>query len=297
MMRHFAMRSGATKMSFRILTRFVVVAMLMSAAQIGLAFQAPAAQSVAPANEDGRPRNGEKDKTTGEKPNNIANDAKIAERLSPSETLSASEEVAIQAQINSVYQGFYNSYRLAPGDVVGIYIEKHPEDSVDKVAVSPVGRIYFPLLGDIPVVGKTLPQLQEAMSVAVAEYIKDPKLTLALLEAHSSKIGVLGDVRTPGMMVMTRPLRLLDVITLAGGIADTGSSDVSILRQYEDGRVQVLRANVKKILKGKAGPEENLYLRAGDTVIVHGNMFKTFGRISSFVGLASFAAFLSRGAN
>jgi polysaccharide export outer membrane protein len=227
---------------------------------------------------------------------NGSKSAQASERLSPSEDIGASEEAVIQSQINSVYQSFYNSYRLGPGDVIGIYIDKHPEDSVDKVAVSPVGRIYFPLLGDIAVVGKTLPQLQEAFNTSVAEYIKDPRITLALLEAHSAKFGVLGDVRAPGMMIMAKPTRLLDAITMAGGITDTGSSNVSILRQYEDGRVQVLKADVKKILKGKASPEENLFLRSGDTVIVHGNIFKTVGRIGSFVGLASFAAFMARGA-
>ncbi|HZM87680.1 MAG TPA: hypothetical protein VFF31_14260 [Blastocatellia bacterium] len=84
-------------------------------------------------------------------------------------------------------------------------------------------------------------------------------------------------------------------ITLAGGILDTGSSSVSILRQFEDGRVQVLTANIKKILKGKASPEENAYLRWGDTVIVHGNLFKTMTRISSLVGVTTLVTFLTRG--
>lgn len=216
--------------------------------------------------------------------------------LNPGEATTPAEEAAIQSQIDAIYRGFYASYRLGPGDVIGIYIDKHREDSVEKVAVSPVGRVYFPLLGDIPVAGKTLPQLQGYFTNAAAEFIREPRVTLALLEAQSAKIGVLGDVKTPGVMVMTRPLRVLDAITQAGGILDTGSSTVSILRQYEDGRVQVLKADVKKILKGKASPEENAYLRAGDTLIVHGNLIKTLMKVSNMVGIASFATFIARGA-
>lgn len=216
--------------------------------------------------------------------------------LGPGEMVTPSEDAAIQTQINAVYSSFYNSYRLGPGDVLAIYIDKHPEDSVQRVAVSPVGRIYFPLMGDVTVVGRTLPQLQEYFTNATAEFIKDPRLTLALLEAQSAKIGVLGDVKTPGVTVMTRPLRVLDAITLAGGILDTGSSNVSILRQYEDGRVQVLKADVKKILQGKANPEENAFLRPGDTVIVHGNLFKTITKISSLVGVTSLVTFMTNGA-
>jgi protein involved in polysaccharide export with SLBB domain len=106
---------------------------------------------------------------------------------------------------------------------------------------------------------------------------------------------VLGDVKNPGVMVMTRPLRVLDAITQAGGILDTGSTSVSILRQFEDGRVQMLTADVKKILKGKANPEENAFLRPGDTVVVHGNLFKTITKLSSVVGVTSLVTFLSRG--
>ncbi|HVG18580.1 MAG TPA: polysaccharide biosynthesis/export family protein [Blastocatellia bacterium] len=209
--------------------------------------------------------------------------------------VSSPDEAAIQAQINSVYQNFYTSYRLGPGDLIGIYIDKHPEDSVERVAVSPVGKIYFPLLGNVTVVGKTLPQLQEYFSTAVAEFIKEPRVTLSLLEAQSAKIGILGDVRSPGLMIMTRPLRVLDAITQAGGILETGSQSVSILRQYEDGRVQMLSVDVKRILKGKASPEENAYLRAGDTIIVHGNLFKKVGKLTSMMGVTGLVTFLMRG--
>jgi len=57
----------------------------------------------------------------------------------PSADTSA-EEAAIQAQINSVYQQFYNSYRLGAGDVVAIHIDKHPEDSVKGLRFRPSGR-------------------------------------------------------------------------------------------------------------------------------------------------------------
>lgn len=242
---------------------------------------------VSPGADDSRPRTVKKDTK-----NTAATDSRP---LNPADAISPAEEAAIQAQINGVYQSFYNSYRLGPGDIIGIYIDKHPEDSVERVTVSPVGKIYFPLLGNLTVVGKTMPQLQEYFTTAVTEYIREPRVTLALLEAQSAKVGVLGDVKNPGVLVMTRPLRVLDAIAMTGGILDTGSQMVSVLRQYEDGRVQMLTVDVKKILKGKAGPEENAYLRSGDTVIVYGNLFKKLGKISSVVGVTTLFTFLSRG--
>jgi polysaccharide export outer membrane protein len=216
--------------------------------------------------------------------------------LNSADDTSPSEDAAIQAQINSVYQGFFNSYRLGAGDAVAIYIDKHAEDSVPRAVVSPVGQIYYPLLGNVVVAGKTMSQLQDYFTSSVSEFIKDPRVTVSLLEANSAKVGVLGDVHTPGVLALARPMRVLDAITAAGGILDTGSaSKVSLLRQYEDGRVQMLAVNVKKILEGKAGAEENVYLRAGDTVIVHGNLFKKITKISSLVGVTTFISFLTRG--
>ncbi|HJQ23222.1 MAG TPA: polysaccharide biosynthesis/export family protein [Blastocatellia bacterium] len=248
---------------------------------------------VSPSSDEARPR------TVKKAPDKAAVAAKEATNdarpVNPVEPTAASDEAAIQSQINAVYQSFYSGYRLGPGDVIGIHIDKHNDDSVEKATVSPVGRIYFPLLGSLVVVGKTVPQLQEYLTNAVAEFIRDPRLAVVLIEAQSAKFGVLGDVKNPGLMVMTRPIRVLDAITMAGGILDTGSQQVSVLRQFEDGRVQVMSADVKKILKGKANPEENLYLRAGDTVIVHGNLFKTLTKVSNLVGVTSLVTFLSRG--
>jgi polysaccharide biosynthesis/export protein len=272
------------------------VAFVIIATIIGLSSIAPAqdlTKLVSPSSDEARPRSIKKhdDKEAITK-TAAAGDARP---VNPVDTASPTDEAAIQAQINSVYQNFYSGYRLGPGDIIGIYIDKHPEDSVDKVTVSPVGRVYFPLLGSLVVVGKTVPQLQEYLTNAVAEFIREPRVTLVLLEAQSAKFGVLGDVKNPGLLVMTRPLRVLDAVTMAGGILDTGSQQVSVLRQYEDGRVQVITADVKKILKGKANPEENFYLRAGDTVIVHGNLFKTLTKLSNVVGVTTLVTFLSRG--
>ena len=209
---------------------------------------------------------------------------------------SVSDEAAIQSQINSVYQSFHSSYRLGPGDVIAIYVDKHPEDTLVKAVVSPVGQVYYPLMGNVTVVGKTLPQLQTYFTTSISEFIKEPRVTVALLEVNSAKIGVLGEVRTPGVLIMNRPMRVLDAITSAGGITDLGNaSSVSILRQYEDGRVEMVTTNVKKILKGKADPEENAYLRAGDTIIVHGNLYKKIGKVSGLVGVTSFITFLTSG--
>src|SRR5437588_628480 len=171
-------------MAKRIVSLTLVILINICAVEVALASQKKS-QAVSATLSDSRPR------TVAQKGDQGA--LVDTRPLNAGEVASPGDEAAIQSQINAVYSGFYNSYRLGPGDVIAIYIDKHPDDSVQRVAVSPVGRIYFPLLGDVSVVGKTLPQLQEYFANSVAEFIKDPRLTLALLEAQSAKIGGRGD--------------------------------------------------------------------------------------------------------
>jgi polysaccharide export outer membrane protein len=207
-----------------------------------------------------------------------------------------SEESLVQAQISRAYRDFRDSYRLGPGDVIAVRIDRHPEDSLDRAVVSPFGDIYHPLLGNVPVAGKTLSQLEERLAMSLSEYIREPRVVLSLLEANSAKVGVLGQVKEPGVKVMARPMRVLDAIALAGGLTDSGnSSSVAVLRQSEDGQIKLLRFNLKRILEGKAGPEENFQVRAGDVILVHDNKLKKLSAISDLLGIGSFIGFLLRG--
>jgi protein involved in polysaccharide export with SLBB domain len=103
-------------------------------------------------------------------------------------------------------------------------------------------------------------------------------------------------VPRPGIVVMSRPMRLLDAISEAGGFSDTGKkSSVEVLRQQPDGTRVPMRVDVKKYLEGKGNPESNITLQAGDLVVVHGNTRKTLGTIGALAGLGSFVGVIARG--
>ena len=192
-----------------------------------------------------------------------------------------------------IYREFYNSYKLGPEDQLAFRIQGQPDYSMESVTISPVGRIYHPLLGEVDVAGMTVPRLKERLTIELSQYIIDPKVSISLLSANSAKIGVLGDVPHPGIVVMARPMTILDALAASGGIADSGSkSNVTLLRQMGGGRSQITNVNVKRILEGKANPEENLALQAGDTIIVHGNMRKKITAFTSMLGFGQFLGFV-----
>jgi polysaccharide export outer membrane protein len=192
-----------------------------------------------------------------------------------------------------IYLEFYNTYRLGPADEIAIRVTGQPDYTIERAKVSPTGSVYHPLLGDVEVAGMTVPRLAKRLTKDLGEYLIDPKVSVALLEANSAKIGVLGDVIHPGILIMNKPMNVLEAITASGGVADTGNkSGVIVLRQLRDGRAQTFKVNVKRILEGKAGVEENLPLQAGDTVIVNGNTKKKLAYILSLAGFGSFVTFI-----
>ena len=193
-----------------------------------------------------------------------------------------------------LYREFYDTYRLGPADEIAIRVTAQPDYTLERVKVSPTGSVYHPLLGDVDVAGMTVPRLTRRLTEEMSEYLVNPKVSVSLLEANSAKIGVLGDVLHPGILIMSKPMNVLDAITASGGVADTGDkSGVIVLRQLRDGRAQTFKVNVKRILEGKAGVEENVTLQAGDTVIVNGNTKKKMTYILSLAGFGSFLSFIS----
>ena len=172
----------------------------------------------------------------------------------------------------------------------------NPDYTLEKVEITPVGSIYHPLLGEVQVVGLTKTRLEEKLTVDLSEYILKPRVTIALLDARSARIGVLGEVINPGVIVMARPMTVLDAIVAAGGFTEFGDrSAVEVHRNRGDGTYNRMKINLKSILDDKASPEENILLKAGDAVTVCGNKKKALTRIASYVGFANFLTFLSVG--
>jgi polysaccharide biosynthesis/export protein len=208
----------------------------------------------------------------------------------------ASAVEANSPYLDRAFRIYNENYRLGPGDEISVRVKGQPAYSLEKTKVSPTGSIYHELVGEVSVVGLTTTQLTERLANDLSEYLKNPQVSVQLVEAASAKISVFGEVHRPGIVVMSRPMRLIDAISEAGGFSDTGKkSSVEVLRQQPDGTRVPMRVDVKKYLEGKGSPESNITLQAGDLVMVHGNTRKTLGTIGSIAGLGSFVGVIARG--
>lgn len=78
------------------------------------------------------------------------------------------------------------------------------------------GIIDFPVLGKIPVAGKSLDEIKEDMYTRLQPYLQDAAVNIRFL---NFKISVMGEVNLPGVQRISNPrLTLLEALSLAGDL-------------------------------------------------------------------------------
>ncbi len=87
-------------------------------------------------------------------------------------------------------------YRLGSGDKLRVIVFGE-ESLTGEFLISGVGKISFPLIGEIDALGKTIPELQAAIEAKLADgYLKQPKVSAEVLNYRPFYI--LGEVMKPG---------------------------------------------------------------------------------------------------
>ncbi len=166
-----------------------------------------------------------------------------------------------------------NYYYVAPEDVISIMIWNHPEfgysaegaaapaamstssgdsnttaspllpsvgtlsavgsNAGSNYLINPDGDIFFPLLGNVSVAGKTTDQIRLQIAGLLAKYIHNPQVDVRVTTFRSHKVYVMGEVNKPGLQNITDiPISITDAITLAGGMnVDTADpSEIYVIR-------------------------------------------------------------------
>jgi polysaccharide export outer membrane protein len=158
-------------------------------------------------------------------------------------------------------------YVIGPQDVLGINFWRDTDMTGD-VTVRPDGRITLPLLGDLQAAGLTPEALKASIHTAASKLIEDPTITVIVRQINSRKVFITGQVTTPGAHVLTGPLTVMQLISLAGGLTEFAKKkDITVMRTNADGKQVVLRFNYNDVARGK-GLSQNVVLKPGDTVVV-----------------------------
>src|SRR5256885_303777 len=121
-------------------------------------------------------------------------------------------------------------YRIGPEDVLNINIFEAQELNRE-VRVSAGGDISLPLLGSVRAAGLTPRELEFVLQELLHRtYMKDPHVSVFVHEMQSHPVSVMGAVRRPGVFQIRGSKTLLEVLSLAEGLADDAGETVIILR-------------------------------------------------------------------
>ncbi|MCZ4239511.1 polysaccharide biosynthesis/export family protein [Alteromonas macleodii] len=134
---------------------------------------------------------------------------------------------SVLAQSNSLDQ-----YRLGSGDVVKITVYGQDDLSLE-TRLSDVGIINYPYLGEIKLVGLTLPELESYIYNGLkGDYLVEPSVSVSITDYRPFFIN--GEVKKPGGYPYQPGLTIDKAAALAGGYTERASkTKIFIVRDID----------------------------------------------------------------
>jgi polysaccharide export outer membrane protein len=115
-------------------------------------------------------------------------------------------------------------YVIGPEDVLDIDVFNVPE-LTKTVRVANDGTISLALLGRVPAAGLTTTQLREELESKWSQtYLENPQVSVFVREFHAQPVSVIGPVEKPGLYQLTGPRTLVEMLSMAGGLAKRNSA-------------------------------------------------------------------------
>ena len=172
------------------------------------------------------------------------------------------------------------SYRLGPEDMISIQVLDVAEIPDRPVKIDKNGYIDMPLLGRLEAGGQTTLQLESAIALRLRKFVRQPRVSVHVIEYHSQPVSVLGEVGTPGVYQLSGPKHLLEMISMAGGLRQDAGTTVQITREASvglldvpgskpdaTGRYNSAEIDLTSLLSGRT-PVYNILMQPNDVVSV-----------------------------
>lgn len=164
-------------------------------------------------------------------------------------------------------------YRVGKHDVLNIVVWQHPELTTGAsggdnsqgwsnnflqqtsahssnrykpgVLVDEDGNIFYPYAGTVHVEGKTVSQISNMLSKKLADYIKQPQVSVRVNQFRSEKAYLLGEISHQQIVpINDQPTDVLSAIGKSGGIGKAANSADIFVFRWNDGQPKVYWLNL-----------------------------------------------------
>lgn len=160
------------------------------------------------------------------------------------------------------HAAFATEYLLGPEDVLSVTVLRHPELSAPSLTVTNDGSIRLQVVGEVPVTGKTVAQVQAFIVDKLRSRLIAPEVTVAVVQERPKVVFVLGVTKNPGVFPMKSDWRVTEAIAAAGGLLCRPDEVKAVLLRA--GQEQ-LELDLQAIL-GAGDSTANLALKPGDVI-------------------------------
>src|ERR1700686_2803587 len=198
-----------------------------------------------------------------------------------------------QAELKATTRKTNDLYRIGPGDLLEVRVLNRPQLSRDAVRVDNRGMIHLPMIEEEIRAGcRTESELATEIVTLYLKYLRHPHIDVFVKEYSSNPVAVMGAVDKPGQFQLRRRVRLLELISLAGGPTEHAGERVLVAHASEITSCDEVGEasepgfesyDLNNTVKGEE--QSNPYARPGDIVtipeaqqaFVIGNVFKPGG--------------------
>lgn len=172
-------------------------------------------------------------------------------------------------------------YRLGPGDTIRVQVYQSPDLSLE-LRLSDTGMVSYPLLGAIRLGSLTVSEAEQFIAEGLkrGEYIKNPQVTVVLMQARGSQVSVLGQVARPGRYPLEQGgTRMSDVLAQAGGVLPQQGADRVVVVGTRAGKPFRTEVDLPTVFEASDRPGD-LVLQGNDVLWVErAPMFYIYGEV------------------
>lgn len=160
---------------------------------------------------------------------------------------------------------------LGPGDVLTVSVYGEEALSGDH-RVAQDGTISFPLIGRVEVTGLEPTEIADRIQRELRErqYLKDPNVSIYVIEYSSKRISVVGAVTNPGTFPLQPGMTVVQAISKAGGFTALADRNGTAVTRKANGQSVRYRVPVDRVANGQA---EDIEVAAGDIIYVPERIF------------------------
>jgi polysaccharide biosynthesis/export protein len=183
-----------------------------------------------------------------------------------------------------------SDYTVGPGDRLKIQVWGH-DDLNRVVEVTADGTFSFPFIGKVQALGKNVFALENILVEKLSDgYLVAPQLSVAVSEYNNKKVFLFGEVVRPGSYILKANMRLLELISDAGGFTAGRGATGTVVRvpdRLNDAKPvtiedaaghEIITINLTELTNGDARenivivPNDSIYISTADRIFVTGEV-------------------------